>query len=107
MKSNLKIASIFAALVLLWLVSGLFSEPEAPVPNLLDVMASMSDSSTPAVVVEEIRGEPKSKRRILRGKTVSKQTAGISTEISGILVSRPVERGARGQGASALRNRHR
>ena len=32
---------------------------------------------------------------MLRGKTVSKQTASVSTEISGIVVSRPVERGAR------------
>jgi multidrug efflux system membrane fusion protein len=95
MKSNLKIASIFAALVLLWLVSGLFSEPEAPVPNLLDAMASASDSGMPTVVVEEIRAEPRSQRRTLRGKTASKQTASISTEISGIVVSRPVERGAR------------
>ena len=95
MKNNLKVASIFAALVLLWLVSGLFSDPEAPVPTLLDTMASMSDSSVPSVVVEEIRAEPRNKRRVLRGKTVSKQTASISTEISGIVVSRPVERGAR------------
>ena len=95
MKSNLKIASIFAALVLLWLVSGFFSEPEAPVPNLLDAMASVSDSGMPTVVVEEIRAEPRSQRRTLRGKTASKQTASISTEISGIVVSRPVERGAR------------
>ena len=95
MKNNLKVASIFAALVLLWLASGLFSDPEAPVPTLLDTMASMSDSSVPSVVVEEIRAEPRNKRRVLRGKTVSKQTASISTEISGIVVSRPVERGAR------------
>ncbi|MEC8633448.1 MAG: efflux RND transporter periplasmic adaptor subunit [Pseudomonadota bacterium] len=95
MKSNLKVASVFAALVLLWLVSGLFSEPDAPVPNLLDAMTSVSDSSVPTVVVEEIRAERRSQRRTLRGKTASKQTASISTEISGIVVARPVERGAR------------
>ena len=95
MRNNLKVASIFAALVLLWLASGLFSEPEAPVPNLLDAMASMSDSSLPSVVIEEIRAESRTRRRVLRGKTVSKQTASVSTEISGIVVSRPVERGAR------------
>ena len=95
MRNNLKVASIFAALVLLWLVSGLFSEPKAPVPNLLDAMASMSDSSLPSVVIEEIRAESRTRRRVLRGKTVSKQTASVSTEISGIVVSRPVERGAR------------
>ena len=54
MRNNLKVASIFAALVVLWLASGLFSEPEAPVPNLLDAMASMSDLSLPSVVIEEI-----------------------------------------------------
>ena len=95
MRNNLKVASIFAALVVLWLASGLFSEPEAPVPNLLDAMASMSDSSLPSVVIEEIRSESRTRRRVLRGKTVSKQTASVSTEISGIVVSRPVERGAR------------
>lgn len=95
MRKNLKVASIFAALVLLWLASGLFSEPKAPVPNLLDAMASMSDSSLPSVVIEEIRAESRTRRRVLRGKTVSKQTASVSTEISGIVVSRPVERGAR------------
>lgn len=95
MRNNLKVASIFAALVLLWLASGLFSEPKAPVPNLLDAMASMSDSSLPSVVIEEIRAESRTRRRVLRGKTVSKQTASVSTEISGIVVSRPVERGAR------------
>ena len=95
MRNNLKVASIFAALVVLWLASGLFSEPEAPVPNLLDAMTSVSDSSVPTVVVEEIRAERRSQRRTLRGKTASKQTASISTEISGIVVARPVERGAR------------
>jgi len=95
MSSNLKVASIFATLVSLWLVSGLFSEPDAPASNLLDAMGAMSDSPVPAVVVEELRSEPRKKRRILRGKTVSKQTASISTEISGTVVSRPVERGAR------------
>jgi multidrug efflux system membrane fusion protein len=95
MRNNLKVASIFAALVVLWLASGLFSEQEAPVPNLLDAMASMSDLSLPSVVIEEIRSESKTRRRVLRGKTVSKQTASVSTEISGIVVSRPVERGAR------------
>ena len=95
MRNNLKVASIFAALVLLWLASGLFSEPKAPVPNLLDAMASMSDSSLPSVVIEERRAESRTRRRVLRGKTVSKQTASVSTEISGIVVSRPVERGAR------------
>ena len=95
MRNNLKVASIFAALVVLWLASGLFSEPEAPVPNLLDAMASMSDLSLPSVVIEEIRSESRTRRRVLRGKTVSKQTASVSTEISGIVVSRPVERGAR------------
>ena len=59
MRNNLKVASIFAALVVLWLASGLFSEPEAPVPNLVDAMASMSDLSLPSVVIEEIRSEPK------------------------------------------------
>lgn len=95
MRNNLKIASIFAALVLLWLASGLFSESRTPVPNLLDAMASMSDSRLPSVVIEEIRSESRTRRRVLRGKTVSKQTASVSTEISGIVVSRPVERGAR------------
>ena len=95
MRNNLKVASSFAALVLLWLASGLFSESKAPVPNLLDAMASMSDSSLPSVVVEEIRSESRTRRRVLRGKTVSKHTASVSSEISGILVSRPVERGAR------------
>ena len=95
MRNNLKVASIFAALVVVWLASGLFSEPEAPVPNLLDAMASMSDSSFPSVVVEEIRSESRTRRRVLRGKTVSKQTASVSAEISGLVVSRPVERGAR------------
>ena len=95
MRKNFKVASIFAALVLLWLASGLFSEPEAPVPNLADAMAAMSESTLPVVFVEEIRSEPRNKRRLFRGKTVSKQTASVSAEISGRVVSRPVERGAR------------
>ena len=95
MRKNLKVASIFAALVLLWLASGLFSEPEAPVPNLADAMAAMSESTLPSVIVEEIRSEPRNNRRIFRGKTVSNQTASIRAEISGRVVSRPVERGAR------------
>tara|TARA_B100001063_G_C16683486_1_gene513103 strand:+ start:33 stop:1127 length:1095 start_codon:yes stop_codon:yes gene_type:complete len=95
MKNNLKIASIFALLVLLWLASGLFTNSEAPTPNLLDALQAASDSSLPSVVVEQIRSEPRNKNRILRGKTVSKQTASISTEISGRVISRPVARGAR------------
>ena len=102
MRKNLKVASIFAALVLLWLASGLFSEPEAPVPNLADAMAAMSESTLPSVVVEEIRSEPRNNRRIFRGKTVSKQTASIRAEISGRVVSRPVEGRTRVRGAGAL-----
>ena len=95
MKKNLKIASIFALLVLLWLASGLFTSAKAPTPNLLDALQAASDSSLPSVVVERIRSEPRNKSRILRGKTASQQTASISTEISGRVTSRPVARGAR------------
>ena len=65
MRNNLKVASIFAVVVVLWLASGLFSEQEAPVPNLLDAMASMSDLSLPSVVIEEIRSESRTRRRVL------------------------------------------
>ena len=79
MKKNLKIASIFALLVLVWLASGLFTSAKAPTPNLLDALQAASDSSLPSVVVERIRAEPRNKSRILRGKTASQQTASIST----------------------------
>ena len=95
MKKNLKIASIFALLVLLWLASGLFTSSKAPTPNLLDALEAVSDSSLPSVMVEQIRSEPRNKSHILRGKTASQQTASISTEISGRVTSRPVARGAR------------
>ena len=95
MKKNLKIASIFALLVLLWLASGLFTSSKAPTPNLLDALEAVSDSSLPSVVVEQIRSETRNKSHILRGKTASQQTASISTEISGRVTSRPVARGAR------------
>ena len=73
---------------------GTVFDPEAPVPNLVDAMAAMSESTLPSVVVEEIRSEPKI-IDVSSGKTVSKQTASIRAEISGRVVSRPVERGAR------------
>ena len=95
MTKNLKIAAIFALLVLLWLASGLLTTAKAPPPNLLDALQAVSDASLPSVVVEQIRSEPRNKSRILRGKTASQQTASISTEISGRVTSRPVARGAR------------
>ena len=93
MNKNLKIATLFALLIAVWLASGAFDEPEAPVPDVQAALGAKADPKLATVVATEMRAEPRALTRVLRGKTASKRTAKVSAEVAGQVVARPVERG--------------
>ncbi len=93
MKKNLITASLFAIVIVLWLVSGaLFKAPEVKLPSTADAAAEQS-SPLVNVRVRQHSAESRTMARVLRGKTDSKRTARVSAELSGRVIARPVERG--------------
>lgn len=100
MSKNFISASIVAVGLLLWLGSGLFFGESAPQEHpalaIQELSALASDKGNPAQVrAEVIRSESRARFLVLRGRTESKRTVEVKAEISGIVVSRPVERGMR------------
>lgn len=98
MSKNILSASIVAIGLLLWLGSGFFVDDSTPQQH-----AALSEQEEPGVNasarglsrvrVEVIRSEPRTRFLVLRGRTESKRTVEVKAEISGKVVSRPVERG--------------
>jgi multidrug efflux system membrane fusion protein len=96
MPKNLISASIVAAGLLLWLGSGLFVDDTAPQEHA--ALAFQEQPSSAArdlsqVRVEVIKSEPRTRFLVLRGRTESKRMVEVKAEISGKVISRPVERG--------------
>jgi multidrug efflux system membrane fusion protein len=96
MSKNLISASIVAAVLLLWLGSGLFVDDTTPQEHA--ALADQKPPSTAArglrqVRVETIHSESRTRFLVLRGRTESKRMVEVKAEISGKVVSRPVERG--------------
>jgi membrane fusion protein, multidrug efflux system len=100
MNKNFKSALIIAAVLLLWLASGVFlgdSGPqEHPVIAGSQPAGMVSEKSEPTRVrAEVIRAQPRTRFLVLRGRTESKRMVQVKAEIRGKIVSRPVERGMR------------
>ena len=100
MSKNIISASIIAAVLLLWLGSGLFFGDRAPAdhPALADEPQSVAGPASVGrnqVRAEVIRSQARTRFLVLRGRTESKRMVEVKAEIAGRVVSRPVERGAR------------
>jgi len=100
MSKNLISATIVAVGLLLWLGSGLFFGESAPqehpalaVQEHLSVGAAAGEP--PQVRARIIRSESRTRFLVLRGRTESKRAVEVKAEITGTVVSRPVERGMR------------
>jgi multidrug efflux system membrane fusion protein len=98
MSKNIKSAALIAAVLLLWLGSGLvldgsdFQEPLAIAAQPADPANARGVSP---VRVEVITSALRTRYLILRGRTESKRMVQVKAEIAGKLLSRPAERGMR------------
>ena len=99
MSKNLISASLVAVALALWLGSGyLQSAPSdhkqtsANTPSATSTGTILADVNN-RVRVSMITAEPRRRQVVLRGRTESKRIVDIKAEISGAIVSRPVERG--------------
>lgn len=98
MSKNLISASIVVVVLLLWLGSGIFSSDSTPQEH--ETLAALESLTTPVAVaeltrvrVQEIRSEERTRFLVLRGRTESKRMVDVKAEITGRIISRPVERG--------------
>ena len=98
MSKNFISASIVVLVLLLWLGSGIFSGDSAPKEH--DPLAARVSQSTVTAVAElkrvrvrEINSEERTRFLVLRGRTESKRMVEVKAELSGKIISRPVERG--------------
>lgn len=101
MSRNLVSALIVAALVVVWLGSGLLSGDSAPAqhPPLARQQqadaAGAADPDIPRVRAQLIEAQQRTRYLVLRGRTESKRSVEVKSEISGKVVSRPAELGMR------------
>jgi multidrug efflux system membrane fusion protein len=95
MSKNFISASLVAAGLLLWLGSGLFLDDPAPQehPAIAFQEQPTTVKDLNQVRVEVIQAESRTRFLVLRGRTESKRMVEVKAEISGKVVSRPVERG--------------
>lgn len=105
MSKNLLSASIVAAVLVLWLGSGLLFDDSAPEEHpalALQAPANLGSDAPTRVRATIIRAEPRTRFLVLRGRTESKRTVEVKSEIAGNIVSRPVERGTRVEAGDLL-----
>lgn len=93
MKKNVIIATLIGAGVLLWLLSGVFTNEPPAIPDSRTTVITDSPDELVRVRVALMNAEQRTLTRILRGKTDSKRSAQVSAETIGRVVARPVERG--------------
>lgn len=105
MSKNIISASMVAALLMLWLGSGVFVEDTQATPELAVTVSGplpddIHDTQLSKVRVIVMRAEERTRTVVLRGRTETKRSVEVTAEIAGQVVSRPVERGtqvSRGQ----------
>lgn len=106
MSKNLVIASCIAVGILIWLLSGVLTRDsgteeheslasENTHSSSVESTESVGQTALPRVRAVVLRSELRTRYLVLRGKTESKRTVEVKAEISGKIVSRPVERGMR------------
>ena len=101
MSRNLVSALIVAVVLAVWLGSGLFSGDSAPAEHAplarqqQTAAGGAVDPDVTRVRASVIQARARTRYLVLRGRTESKRTVDVKAEISGKVVSRPVERGQR------------
>jgi len=93
MKKNLISASLVAAGLLVWLLSGLFVDRPAPLADTSSAVVQEREDARFRVRVARFNAQQRTLTQILRGKTETKRSADVSAETAGRVVARPVERG--------------
>lgn len=91
-------AGIVAALVVLWLASGQLGEDlEPPAMNIAEQnqrVAAMQEEKPPTRVrVATVHASEQQRILSVRGRTQNKRSVVVQSQVSGIVVERPVERG--------------
>jgi multidrug efflux system membrane fusion protein len=99
MRSTYITSIIIAVLIGLWLYSGNLSREDVPEHPSLAQLNEEADARSEDQVATRVRARvhhasPRAERIRIRGRTQNKRTVVVKTEISGRIVSRPVERGA-------------
>ena len=107
MSKNIVSATIVAVGLLAWLGSGLFFGESAPSEHPALAAQDPAGIGAPAsaaaqVRAEIIKSEARTRFLVLRGRTESKRSVEVKSEIAGTVVSRPVERGMRVQEGELL-----
>jgi len=100
-------ATIIAALIGLWFLSGQIGREPRPEHLTLaeanDVRAAGSQDAEPVRVrARVINASPQAQEIVLRGKTENKRSLVVKSETSGRVIARPVERGSRVNGGDLL-----
>ncbi|MBO6658877.1 MAG: efflux RND transporter periplasmic adaptor subunit [Pseudomonadales bacterium] len=98
MRATYLSAGIVAALVALWLASGqLGDDPEPPAMNVAEQnqrIAAMAEENPPTRVrVATVHASEQERTLSVRGRTEAKRSVVIQSQVSGLVVERPVERG--------------
>ena len=98
MRKNLITASLIAASLVIWLLSGLlFGEPEVTShPTLAELRTSAvspANSAVPRVRARVLEAELRTRFLVMRGRTESKRSVEVKAEIAGKVVNRPLGRG--------------
>lgn len=98
MRATYITACVIGALIILWLASGqLREEPQAPAKSIAEqnrrVSAMQEERAPTRVRVATIHASDQSRILSVRGRTLNKRTVNVQSQIDGLLIERPVERG--------------
>ena len=98
MSKNVISASLVAALLALWLGSGLFIET----PEGVDIVLAAAPARSPQGISDEplsrvrvvtANAELRNRSIVLRGRTDAKRVIDVTAEVAGQVVAQPAERG--------------
>jgi|TARA_B110000211_G_scaffold944_2_gene1089 multidrug efflux system membrane fusion protein len=100
MRTTYLTASVIAALVVLWLATGQLGEPPTPPASSITEsnrrVAALKEERPPTRVrVATIHATEQSRVLAIRGRTQNKRSVVVQSQINGLVVNRPVERGDR------------
>lgn len=98
MRATYLTACVISALVILWLATGqLREQPEPPASNIAEQnrrVAAMQEEKVPTRVrVTTVHATERARELTVRGRTQNKRSVMVQSQIDGLVVSRPVERG--------------
>lgn len=100
MRATYITACAIGALIIIWLATGqLRDEPEPPAASIAEKnrrVAAMQEEKPPTRVrVVTIHASDQARLLSVRGRTQNKRTVNVPSQIEGLLINRPVERGDR------------